>query len=246
MFPENMVDILVNDIMRFIPFLTKAWIQTHLIESVGLGSFTTINLIMLPIISGLLFKSLEESFRKIFRLNRRNLFKGHALYASLSVFLILIFFMINLIWTVMSDALRPFQAYLGRNPYVHDLYQTAIDYFTLDEFNIVSILILALFYLFTVRVFLSIPIKLPHRLAAAALFVFLWYVARIGFGFYIQHVSQINVLFGSLSSVCILLLWIYYSSIALLYSVEFMYVLHGGPYKVWDQRSRRSRFQNRY
>lgn len=245
LFPENMVDILIDDIMRFIPFLTREWIQTHLIQSVGLGSFTTINLIMLPIISGLLFKSLEESFRKIFRLSRRNLLKGHALYAFLSVFLILIFFMINLIWTVMSDTLRPLQEYLGQHPYVHDLYQTAIDNFTIGQFNIVSILVLALFYLFTVRVFLSIPIKLPHRLGAALLFVFLWFLARVGFGYYIQHVSRINVLFGSLSSVCILLLWIYYSSIALLYSVEFMHVLHGGPYKIWDRTPRRAWFNNR-
>lgn len=240
--PANMVDILVDDIMRFIPFLTREWIQTHLIQSVGLGSFTTINLIMLPIISGLLFKSLEESFRKIFQLDRRNLLKGHALYAFLSVFLILIFFMINLIWTVMSDALEPLKAYMDDAPYVHDLYQTAIDYFTIDQFNIVSMLILALFYLFTVRLFLTIPIKLPHRLMAALLFVFLWLLARIGFGYYIQHISHINVLFGSLSSVCILLLWIYYSSIALLYSVEFMHVLHGGPYKVWDRTPRRRRY----
>ena len=51
--------------------------------------------------------------------------------------------------------------------------------------------------------------------------------------------SRINVLFGSLSSVCIILLWIFYSSVALLYTVEYMYVLHWGPYKVWNPSARR-------
>jgi hypothetical protein len=37
------------------------------------------------------------------------------------------------------------------------------------------------------------------------------------------------------------LLWIYYSSLALLYSVEFMYALHLGPYKVWEERRTRRR-----
>jgi membrane protein len=69
----------------------------------------------------------------------------------------------------------------------------------------------------------------------------LWIGARECFGLYIQNVSRINVLFGSLGSVCIVLLWIYYSSLALLYSVEFMYALHLGPYKVWEERRTRRR-----
>ena len=59
------------------------------------------------------------------------------------------------------------------------------------------------------------------------------------FGLYIRHVSSINVLFGSLSSVCIILLWTYYSSIALLYSVEYMYVLHRGPFRRWERDPKR-------
>lgn len=241
LFPENMVAILVQDITRFIPFITKEWIQAHLIDSVGLGSFTTINLLMLPIISGLLFKSLEESFRRIFHLGRRNLIKGHVIYATMSIFGILIFFMANFIWTVAADAFTPLQTYIEKNPYIHNIYAIAIKYFTFNQSNLVSALILALFFLITVKLFLSTPIRRPHRLAACFLFVMLWIVARQLFGYYIQHVSRINVLFGSLSSVCIILLWIYYSSIALLYSVEYMYVLHCGPYKEWDHAPRRKK-----
>jgi uncharacterized BrkB/YihY/UPF0761 family membrane protein len=36
-----------------------------------------------------------------------------------------------------------------------------------------------------------------------------------------------------LSSVIVILLWIFYSSSALLYSVEVMYVLHSGQFKGW-------------
>lgn len=239
LFPDNLVDILVNDITRFIPFVPKIWIQTHLIDSVGLGSFTTINLLMLPIVSGLLFKSLEESFRRIFHLERRALLKGHVLYAFLSVFAILVFFMANFLWTIAADALTPLQGYLEQNAYIHDAYSLVLNYFTFNQINMVSGLILALFFLVTVKLFLSTRIERRHRLLAAFLFVSLWLLARLVFGYYIQHVSRINVLFGSLSSVCIILLWIFYSAIALLFSVEYMYVLHCGPYKVWDNNPRK-------
>ena len=237
--PDDMVSILVEDITQVIPFVTREWIQTHLIDSVGLGSFTTINLLMLPIVSGLLFKSLEESFRRIFHLQRRHLLKGHIAYASMSIFAILLFFMANLIWTLAADTIQPLQYYLEQNPYIHDIYAVAIDYVTFNQNDIVSALILSLFFLFTARLFITTPIKRRHLVIAAAVFAMLWTLARMFFGYYIHHVTRLNVLFGSLSSVCIILLWIFYSSIALLYSVEFMYVLHCGPYKVWDNNPRK-------
>lgn len=236
--PQNMVDILVDDIARFIPFVPEHWIHTHLINSVGVGSFTTINFLMLPIISGLLFKSLEESFRRIFHLQQRNVIKGHMVYAALSIFAILVFFMANFIWTIMADAIRPLQKVVQQNPYIHDFYGVILEYFTFSQINILSWIILVMFFWITVKLFLTVPIKKHHRFVGGVLFGFLWLLARKFFGVYIGHISRFNVLYGSLSSVCIILLWIFYSAIALLYSVEFMYVLHCGKYKIWQNDPR--------
>ena len=233
LFPNDMVVVLVEDINQLIPFVSKQWVRTHLVDSVGMGSFTTINLLMLPVISGLLFKSLDEAFRKIFHMPRRSILKGQAAYAGMSIFAILLFFMFNFIWTIASDATEQVQASIQQASYIRDIYATALDYFSLPQINIVSWLILVLFFLTTAKIFLSTEIKLQHRLMAGALFGLLWIVARQCFGLYIQNVARINVLFGSLGSVCIVLLWIYYSSVALLFSVEYMYVLHCGPYRIW-------------
>ncbi len=238
-YPADMIAVLVEDIYRLIPFVSKQWVRTHLIESVGLGSFTTINLLMLPIISGLLFKSLEESFRRIFDMPSRSWVMGQAVYAIMSILAILIFFMANFIWTITSDATLTLQQSIRQTPYINDIYAVVLEHISLPQVNLVSWCILVLFYLITVRVFLRAEIKLFHRIIAGALFGLLWLVARKFFGLYIQHVARINVLFGSLGSVCIILLWIFYSSVALLYSVEFMYALHCGPYKLWKQISRR-------
>lgn len=239
LYPQDVVTILVEDINRFIPFVSKEWVKTHLIDSVGLGSFTTINIIMLPIISGLLFKSLDEAFRRIFDLPPRSYFVGQVVYAMMSIFAILMFFMANFVWTIASDATQWVQQSVHHFTFVNDFYKSALDYFSIPQINLISWVILVLFFLTTVKVFLRAEIKLGHRIMAGAFFGLLWLVARYIFGLYIQHVSRINVLFGSLGSVCIILLWIFYSSVALLYSVEFMYVLHCGPYKLWKKASRR-------
>jgi membrane protein len=240
LFPDDLVMVLVQDIHRLVPFISEAWLRIHLVDSLGLGSFTTINLLMLPIISGLMFKSLDEAFRRIFNLPKRSLIKGQAAYAIMSIFAILIFFMANFIWTLASDATQQLQRSIQHIEYIKDIYGVVLNYFTLPQVNIVSWVLLILFFLATVKMFLRVKIKLRHQLVAGALFGLLWIAARTGFGLYIQHVARINVLYGSLGSVCILLLWVFYSAVALLYSVEFMYVLHGGPYKIWahDPRNR--------
>ena len=234
--PDDMVVVLVEDINRLIPFVTQQWVQAHLVDSVGLGSFTTINLLMLPIISGLLFKSLDESFRKIFKLPKRSLIRGQAAYAAMSIFAILLFFMFNFIWTLAFDATRQLQQYLLHALNINEMYAVALNYFSMPQFNAVSFFILVLFFLVTAKLFLPAQIKWYHRFLSGALFGLLWIGAREAFGLYIQHVARINVLFGSLGSVCIVLLWVFYSSAALLYSVEFMYVLHCGPYRPWVQK----------
>jgi membrane protein len=233
LFPENMVDVLVDDMTHFIPFISKQWVQTNLIESVGLRSFTTINLLMLPIISGLLFKSLEESFRRIFDMQRRSIIKGQVVYAMMSIFAILLFFMANFIWTILSETARPLEALARETPYVHDVYVVVLEFFSLPQIGIISLAILIGFFLITVRIFIGPSIKWRHRLVAGFVFGMLWLAAREIFGLYIRSVTRINVLFGSMSSVCIILLWIFYSAIALLYSVEYMHVLHRGQFYTW-------------
>ena len=238
LFPENLVAVLVEDINLLIPFISQEWVQTHLVDSVGLGSFTTINLLMLPIISGLMFKSLDEAFRRIFNLPRRSLIKGQVVYAAMSIFAILIFFMANFIWTLSSDTTQQLQRSIEYLPYIRDIYIVSLDYFSVPQINLVSWVIMVLFFLATVSMFLTVRIKRRHRLIAGALFGLLWIVARKIFGLYVQNVARINVLYGSLGSVCILLLWIFYSAVALLFSVEFLYVLHCGPYKIWTHDAR--------
>jgi membrane protein len=191
---------------------------------------------MLPIISGLFFKSLETSYRKIFQLPRRHLVFGQAFYVIISVFAGLLFFMSNFIWIILSTiashiitAINNFTA-ISDTPYVNQVTELAMSVFTSHRINLLSVLVLIVFYLVTIKLFLNVKIRLRHRLTSALIFCALWIVARHLFSVYISHITEVNVLYGSLSSVIVILMWIFYSSLALLFSVEILYALHKGYY----------------
>lgn len=83
-------EIYTEEMAQMIPFISREWLIKYVIEARAGLSFKIINLLLLPIISGLLFKTLEASFRKIFRLPTRHFLIGQLLYALGSIFLIML------------------------------------------------------------------------------------------------------------------------------------------------------------
>jgi YihY family inner membrane protein len=231
----NISEILAEEINHIIPFVSKKWIKAHVINPDAYGSFKAINFLMLPIISGLFFKSLETSYRRIFKLPPRHLVFGQAFYVIISVFAGLLFFMSNFIWIILSTVMSHVLTAINSTPYFNQVSQLAMSAFTSHRINLLSALVLIIFYMVTIKLFLNIKIRLRHRLASAMIFCVLWIVARQLFSIYISHITEVSVLYGSLSSVIVILMWIFYSSLALLFSVEVLYALHKGyyPYRQW-------------
>jgi len=229
-FSGNISEVLAEEINHIIPFVTKNWIKSHVINPDAYGSFKAINFLMLPIISGLFFKSLETSYRKIFQLPPRHLLFGQAFYVIISVFAGLLFFMSNFILIILSTVISHTLTAINNTPYVNQISQMAPSAFTSHRINVLSVLVLIAFYLVTIKLFLNIKIQLRHRLVSALVFCLLWIVARKLFSVYISHITEVNVLYGSLSSVIVILMWIFYSSLALLFSVEVLHALHSGHY----------------
>jgi YihY family inner membrane protein len=226
----NIPETLTEEINHIIPFISKEWIRSHVVNPDAYGSFKAINFLMLPIISGLFFKSLETSYRKIFRLPPRHLLFGQAFYVIVTVFAGLLFFMSNFIWIILSTVLSHVLNAVNNTPYVNQISKLAFDAFTSQRLNLLSAVVLVAFYLVTIKLFLNIKIGLRHRLASAVVFCLLWIVARKLFSLYISHITEVSVLYGSLSSVIVILMWIFYSSLTLLFSVELLYTLHSGHY----------------
>jgi membrane protein len=161
---------------------------------------------------------------------------GQAFYVIISVFAGLLFFMSNFIWIILSTivshiltAISNFTA-ISNTPYVNQVSQLAMSAITSHRINLLSVVVLIAFYLVTIKLFLNVKIRLRHRLASALIFCVLWLVARHLFSIYISHITEVSVLYGSLSSVIVILMWIFYSSLALLFSVEVLFALHKGYY----------------
>jgi len=228
-------EMLADEMNQVIPFVSREWMKSHVINSNAHGSFRAINFLMLPIISGLIFKTLETSYRKIFQLPARHLLFGQAVYVTMSVFAVLLFFISNFTWTILSTSVPQFLNTINKTPYLENIYQLALNSANSLQINGVSVMVMVGFYLATVKLFLNTRIKLRHQFLAGLIFCLLWIIARNFFGFYVQHISEVNLLYGSLSSVILILMWIFYSSMALLFSVEVMHVLHCGnwQYRWW-------------
>ena len=231
----RVTELLADELNQVIPFVSREWMKTHVINPDAYSSFKAINFLMLPIISGLIFKTLETSYRRIFELPARHLVLGQAIYVVMSIFAVLLFFITNYIWIILSTSASHFLNSINKTPYLENLYRLAVDYTRSQPINLMSLLVLIGFYLVTVKLFLNVRVKWRYQLFSAVIFCILWLVARKFFGLYIRHISEVNLLYGSLSSVILFLMWIFYSSMALLFSLEVMHVLHRGnwQYRWW-------------
>jgi len=227
----QVTEMLVDDLIQIIPFVSRDWLKTHLINSSSHGSFKIINFLMLPIISGLIFKTLETSYRRIFQLPPRHLLFGQAVYVTMSLFAVLLLFISNFTWIIMSTSVAQVLNTINKTPYLYDIYRLAVSSANSLQIDGASVLVMIGFFLVTVKLFLNVKIKLRHQFLGGLIFCLLWILARNFFGFYVQNVTEVNLLYGSLSSVILILMWIFYSSMALLFSIEIMQVLHSGNWQ---------------
>ena len=227
----QITEMLADEMIQVIPFVSRQWIKAHVINAQAYASFKAINFIMLPVISGLIFKTLETSFRKIFQLPVRHLLFGQAIYVSMSIFAVLLFFISNFTWIILSTSASQILTIVNKTPYLEKLYNLVVACTRSGPLNGLSLLVLMTFYLTTVRLFLNLKIKWRYQLSSGLAFCLLWIVARHFFGFYVRHISEIDLLYGSLSSVVLILMWIFYSAIALLFSIEILYLLHDGKWR---------------
>ena len=231
----QVIEILADEMNQVIPFVSRDWMKSHVINSRAHGSFRVINFLMLPIISGLIFKTLETSYRKIFQLSARHLLFGQAVYVTMSIFAVLLIFISNFTWIIMSTSITQLLTTINKTPYLDHVYRMVLDSANSLQINGASVMVMVGFFLATVKLFLNVKIKLRHQILAGLIFCFLWILARNLFGYYVQNITEVNLLYGSLSSVILILMWIFYSSMALLYSIEVLYVLHRGnwQYRWW-------------
>ena len=78
---------------------------------------------------------------------------------------------------------------------------------------------------FTYKIIPNRKIRFRTALYAALFTSLMWEVAKQLFGWYVLHLGRFSILYGSLSTLAIFFIWIYYSSVILLLGGEVAYFL---------------------
>ncbi|MHB8108674.1 MAG: YihY/virulence factor BrkB family protein [Syntrophorhabdaceae bacterium] len=163
-----------------------------------------------------LFSSVRIALNMVFQVE-----KNRGILWGIGIDLLMIFItgMLLLLSLILSSFVAFLQTYHGRIPVaMGPTIQWILKYLVPFFFSV---------SMFTL-IYKIIPNKRVHFESAlqTALFAgLLWEAAKHLFGWYVAHLAQYSVFYGSLSTMVIFVLWVYYSSAILVVGAEFAYLL---------------------
>jgi membrane protein len=167
-------------------------------------------------ISTWVFSSLRIALNIVFRVEKR---RGMLRGISIDLLMILLAGSLLLVSMILSSVVTFLQGYHGRIPVaIGPTIQWILKY----------VLPFFLTYCMFFLIFKIIPNKRIHfksALQAALLTGLLWESAKHLFGWYVVHLARYSIFYGSLSTLVIFVLWVYYSSTILVVGGEFAYFL---------------------
>jgi membrane protein len=162
------------------------------------------------------FGSLRIALNTVFRVEKsRGIFRG----IGIDLLMIILAGILLFVSLILSSLVTFLQSYQGPiTVAIGPTVQWALKYV------VPFLLTFCMFFL----IYKIIPNKKIHFKSAlqAALFAgVLWELAKHLFGWYVAHLAQYSIFYGSLSTVVIFVLWVYYSSMILVVGAEFAYFL---------------------
>ena len=167
-------------------------------------------------ISTWVFSSLRIALNIVFRIEKR---RGMLRGIGIDLLMVLLVGILLLVSMILSSVVTFLQGYHGRIPVaIGPTIQWILKY----------LLPFFLTYCMFFLIFKIIPDKKVHFKSAlqAALFTgLLWELAKHFFGWYVVHLTGYSIFYGSLSTLVIFVLWVYYSSTILVVGAEFAYFL---------------------
>ncbi|MDY6906539.1 MAG: YihY/virulence factor BrkB family protein [Thermodesulfobacteriota bacterium] len=215
--------LITEHLVDLIPFITPEWIEKYVINPASMKSFTIMGMILLPFISSLIFNILETAYRRIFKLAPRHILISKAIYPVAIITVIMLIFVVVFIANVAAAAAMHL---IHLSPRLERLYDIVQNLPLPIGIYLISPVVFLLFFFITTKIFLNLNIRFKYQLFSGLLFYVLWLCAKKIFWLYVTRISSLTLIYGSLSSIIIMLIWIYYSAMALLFSVEVMHELH--------------------
>ena len=180
------------------------------------GRFGLVGALVMLLGASMVFGALEHAVEDIFHVDRRRRF-----LVSRAVFSVVL----------VATGCAVFLLHYGMT--LADSFMMAARGVTLDEWLRESPLLDAALTYFPVPIGFLAALYVPgiararfrNALAGAAVFFVLWEVAREGYGWYVEHVARFGLLYGSLATPILLILWTFYSANILLFALAWVATL---------------------
>lgn len=227
--PQALFSHLETYIQAVVPFMGADVLDQLRNMAVHRQFFGVTGLIMLFVTAGLVFRTMEVSFARIFRTRPRPVFVTHALFAVFALVVVLLFLGLHLLGSFSGSLISAHDTSTGR------AFASFLRKHSLLRHGVTLVSAAIVFFVLQ-KAFNREKVRLRHLLAGAGLFAILWIIAARAFGYYTRHIAQFSFLYGSLAALAVVVVWIFYAACVLLLCSQFIEVLHhrrsaapGGP-----------------
>lgn len=207
---------IIDTIQEFNPYFSQSLlVQFSHVEQKKrvLGGVGIISLIWF---SAMIFRSIETAMNIIFRSRKnRNYITSRLLAIS----------MIPMGWTVgvASVGVTYISTFLAKQPLLHSkefiiislLHGTFISY-------VLPYLVMVAFFTIVYKVIPTVRVSLGSALVGAAIFSALMEIAKHFFTWYVSGHTSYNIIFGSLETIVIIMIWVFYVALILLFCAELI------------------------
>ncbi len=219
-FQVDYIELITPHLQNIFPFVPENRLAS-LIDLKSVNSVNIIAIVIFPIVSGFIFSVMDNAYRKIFALKPRHLIFSQMIYPTISISVILLLFIANIFLSMFSTYTHMIVERFPKFAFL-------VSYIPSMNSFVISTIVFLLFYILFINLFVgwSFKIKLKYKLVAAVLFYSMWIAAKTGFTYYLKVNTNISLVYGPLTSVVVIMLWTYYSSLVLLFTLEVLHYLH--------------------
>lgn len=216
---------LATTVRAVMPFVDEDFI-TRLRGLISLrGTYGITGITALLITSGLVFRTLELAFARIFKTRRRrSMVTSQLLFMLFLLALGLVFMLVHYLGVITESLFTAREI----GPW-KQLEEILSEYMPLRL--VATLLIGTLVFLVLLKYFTKERIRLKYLMLGGLVFSLAWMLAVRLFAYYLQNVARFSLLYGSLATLAVVVVWMFYSACVLLLCAEFTFVLQkeSGP-----------------
>jgi len=213
---DNFQDTLLNLIDNFTPDTAEAIIRTTLIDIISRprGGLLSVTFILALIFATNGFDSVIEAFNNTYHTIETRTWIKQKLISTLLFVIISVIIIVSITLITTGTVALKFLV-------EQEILTSWLTFYLLE---IVKWIVLIAMFFFTISFIYYLgpakASKFRFISAGSSLATFLSVAASVGFNFYVQNFSKYNALYGSIGTLLIILIWIYFNAIIILIGFE--------------------------